>query len=152
MIANLVKGIPILILNGWAGAIWYSLNSIPFWTAVLFLIAYGSIVTLFFFYGTGWALRYLERWNGYQAIQKKFFSNGFLNLHQRAHNWLTNFFIEKKNWIVLGVNFLGYLPLLSESTVAAARIMKIKNALAILLINNIIRSLVLGIIAYRFFK
>ena len=154
MLINLAKGIPLLILNGWAGAVWYSVTGVPFWATALFLIAYGTIVTLFFFYGAGWALRYLEQWKAYQVFQKKVLNNGFFNNlpHQQAHSWLVSFFIKRKNWLVLGANFAGYLPFLSESTTAAARIMKIRNALVILLINNIIRSVVLSIIAYKFFR
>jgi len=141
-----------MILNGWLAVIYWKLHEIPFWQATITLTIYWSF-TLLITYGTACgAIGLLKKWEPSRVLAQKFLEKikglkifAFVG-EKRANavNWLI-----KKGSLVIG--FLTFVPLLPELptiTIIAARIIRMKYALIILLAGNAFRVFVLCYAVY----
>jgi len=141
---NILGGFLILVAGGWGGVIYFAINGIPFWLTLLILNIYGTFLILAIFHATDWLMTQWARFHFSNNVSN--FKNRITNISPSTHarNWL----IKRKSWIVLALNFVPFVPVLPLATTAAARIMKIKYALPILILGNFARSLALCLMVY----
>lgn len=151
MIEELI-GFILMVINGWAAVIYWKLNGIPFWQSTLFLTIYWSLTLLITYWFTGGVLDLLKKWEPFgvlsQRISEKTKKFKRLNLarekRQNAIKWL----IQRNNLIIGILTFIPLVPELPTLTIIAARIVKMKHALIILLLGNAFRVLVLCFSVY----
>jgi hypothetical protein len=141
---TLLGGFLLLVAGGWGGVIFFAIRGIPFWFTFLLLGIYGTIIIFVIFYITDWVIKQLQGWPVTRNLIRIGNRVNNVSLSQKTKSWLT----KRKEWIVLGLNFVPYVPILPVATIAAARIMQIKYALPILIFGNLIRSLALCLIVY----
>ena len=145
-----------MILNGWAVIIYWRLQGFSFWLSFAMLTTYWSLTLLLTYFGTGWLVKTLSKWKitkesieSFQKTIKKYNNKNPLNRRKKK---IIECLSEKKAWIVYSLSFVPFVPELPTITIAAARIMKLKYALPILLAANAFRVAMLCIVIYYFLK
>lgn len=156
MLEKLITGFLPFFFNGLGGVTTYRLLGVPFHITLAFVVIYWSGTLLLTYYGTGWIakrvarresinnlIKTLKKWWGKATKTLKFQRK----LTERGVFWLIN----QKNWITLALSFMPYIPQLPTMTIIAARLMKIRRALPILLIGNAFRTFILVVTIYKLF-
>ncbi len=155
MLEKLIAGFLPLFFNGWGGVTTYRLLGVPFHITLAFITLYWSGTLLLTYYGTDWATKRMIKWksvNSLIKILRKWWGKVMRNLKfrkrltERGVFWLIN----QKKWVTLVLTFVP-LPQLPTITIIAARLMKIRYALPILLLGNVFRTFVLVAIIYQLF-
>jgi len=143
-----------MVLNGWAAVIYWRVHGVPFWIATLMLTAYWSLTLALTYFGTGWSIKALKKWGPsktliekWKEINRIYKANPLPRRSERLVRWLS----RKKGWIVFSLTFIPYVPELPTATIVAARTMKLRYALPILLIGNAFRVLILCCTVYLTF-
>jgi|GEM_PF-5795772 len=155
MIEELI-GLGLMILNGWAAVIYWNLQGIPFWQATISLTTYWSITLIFTYWITNPIILFLKKifyflkkWEPLGVLIDKILKKikGFglnIEIKEKTINWLI-----KRKGIVIGIlTFIPYIPELPTATIIAARIVKMKYGLAILLAGNAFRVFILCYTVY----
>ena len=143
-----------MILNGWAATIYWRIHGVPLWTATLMLTAYWSLTLVLTYFGTGWVIKVLKKWGPSENLIERlketnriYKTNPLYRKNRRLVKWLS----RKKGWIVFSLTFIPYVPELPTATIVAARAMKLRHALPILLIGNAFRVSILCCTVYLIF-
>lgn len=141
-----------MVINGWAAVIYWRTQGISFQSAFLLLTFYWSFTLILTYYGTDLAtylLKKLEPFKVLIEISKEvirvYSCNPVYKKRKKVINWLS----QKKAKIVFSLAFIP-LPELPTATIVAARVMKLKYALFILLLGNAFRVLVMCSFVYFF--
>lgn len=149
-----VIGIILMILNGWAAAIYWRTSGVPLWQATLMLTAYWSFTLMLTYFGTGCIMKVLKKWSLVKTLAEKskeikriYKTNPFYRKNRELVKWLS----RKKGWIVFSLTFVPYVPELPTATIITARAMNLRYALPILLIGNAFRVLMLCYTVYLIF-
>ena len=155
MIEKLIAGFVFLFFSGIGGVTAYRLMGVPFHITLIFVTLYWSGTLLITYYGTGWIVKKIKKWESVNIFinsSKKWWEKKIRVLSKRkrfrekAVLWLT----EQKEWVVLLLTFIPYVPELPTITIIAARLMKIKYALFFLLLGNFFRTFILVATVYQF--
>ena len=156
MLEKLIAGFLPLFFNGWGGVTTYRFLGVPFYITLTLITLYWSGTLLLTYYGTGWVTRRMTKRksiNSLIKILRKWWGKVMRNpkfrkrLTEKGVFWLIN----QKKWVVLALTFIPYVPQLPTITIIAARLMKIKHALPILLLGNAFRTFVLVATIYQLF-
>lgn len=156
MLEKLITGFLPLFFNGWSGVTTYRFLGVPFHITLALITLYWSGTLLLTYYGTGWITKRMTEWksiNSLIKILKKWWKKAIRvqkirkRLTERGVFWLIN----QKKWVVLVLTFIPYVPQLPTITIIAARLMKIKHALPILLLGNAFRTFILVATIYQLF-
>ena len=149
-----IIGIILMVLNGWAAVIYWRVHGVSFWLATLMLTAYWSLTLTLTYFGTGWLIKVLKKWGLSKSLIEKlkeinriYRANPLSRRNGRLARWLS----QKKGWIVFSLTFVPYVPELPTATIVAAKAMKLRHALPILLIGNAFRVLILCCTVYLTF-
>lgn len=145
-------GLILMILNGWAAVIYWKIHGIPFWQVLTALTIYWSFTLFITYWLTGKTFDLLKKWEPFRAFEQRFSEkikkakriNSLRARREKFLNWLV-----KKGNLVIGIaTFIPLVPHLPTLTIVAARIVKMKYALAVLLIGNAFRVFVLCYAVY----
>lgn len=156
MLEKLIAGFLPFFFNGLGGVTTYRLLGVPFHTTLAFVTLYWSGTLLLTYYGTGWIAERTTKWesiNSLIKILKKWWRKVIRTLKfrkrliERGVFWLIN----QKKWVTLALSFIPYVPQLPTITIIAARLMKIRYALPILLLGNAFRTFILIATIYQLF-
>lgn len=141
-----------MVINGWAAAIYWKLQGIPFWQATVTLTIYWSFTLLLTYQLTGGAIGLLKKWEPFKVLLEK------ISEKIKKIKWLDSIKEKREkmiNWLIkrsgLAISILTFIPLLPElptATIIAARTIKMKGALIILLLGNAFRVFVLCYAVY----
>jgi hypothetical protein len=155
MISEII-GFLLMVLNGWAVIIYWRLQGIPFWISLGMLTTYWSFTLLLTYFGTGWLIDILTKWRisreSIDSLQKTIKRYKKKNPFNKRKKKIIECLLKKKAWIVYSLSFVPFVPELPTMTIAAARIMKLKHAIPILLAANAFRVSMLCIVVYYFLK
>ena len=151
MIEELI-GFALMVLNGWAAAIYWKIQGIPFWQATATLTIYWSFTLFFTYQGTGFAINRLKKWEPFRVllerISEKAKKNKRLSSIKEKREKMINWLIERSGLAISILTFIPLLPELPTATIIAARAIKMKGALIILLLGNAFRVFVLCYAVY----
>jgi len=141
-----------MILNGWAVIIYWKIQGISFLTALSILTIYWSLTLIITYYGTDLATYLLKKMEPFEVlietfkeVIKVYNSNPIYKKRGEIINWLS----REKAQIVFSLTFIP-VPQLPTITIIAARIMKLKYGLPVLLIGNVFRITIMCLIVYFF--
>lgn len=144
-----LEGLPIFWSNDLAGLILYYLKGVPFWILILLTIVKWSIFVLLAFYGTGWIFRRIEKFprtklfierasQRINGLSQRIYHRDKENLHNKSVVWL----LERKEWIVVLLAFVPYVPVIPTAVIVVVRLMKIKHGLFFLLLGSALKATV----------
>ncbi|HDJ30585.1 MAG TPA: hypothetical protein ENF31_01340 [bacterium] len=154
MIKRLIAGFVLLCFNGIGGVTAYRLLGIPFHITFFIVTVYWSCTLLLTYYGTGWIAKRIRKWKYINILissatgwwrQKMVLLQSQERLREKCILWL----VKQKEWVVMVLTFVPLIPELPTITIIAARLMKIKYALPILLTGNLFRTFVLVATIYQ---
>jgi len=156
MLEKLIAGFLPFIFNGWGGITTYRFLGVPFYITLSFVVLYWSGTLLLTYYGTGWIAKRTMEWkniNNLIGILKKWWKRAvrILKFRKRLVEKSVFWLINQKKWVTIALTFVPYVPQLPTATIIAAKLMKIKYALPILLLGNAFRSLILVATIYQLF-
>jgi hypothetical protein len=145
-------GFILMVINGWAAVIYWKVQGLLFWQATTLLTIYWSLTLLLTYWMTGGVVSLLKKWEPSRVltekISEKIKKTKRLNSHKEKKEKIINWLI-KKGGIFIGIStFIPLVPELPTLTIIAARIVKMKYALVILLAGNAFRVFVLCYAVY----
>ena len=151
MIEELI-GFALMVLNGWAAVIYWKIQGIPFWQATVILTIYWSFTLLLTYQLTGGAIGLLKKWEPFRVLTERISEktkkikriNSIKEKREKAINWL----IKRSGLVISILTFIPLVPELPTATIIAARVIKMKGALIILLLGNAFRVFVLCYAVY----
>lgn len=151
MIEELI-GFALMVLNGWAAVIYWKIQGIPFWQATVILTIYWSFTLLLTYQLTGGAIGLLKKWEPFRVLTERISEktkkikriNSIKEKREKAINWL----IKRSGLVISILTFIPLLPELPTLTIIAARVIKMKYALIVLLAGNAFRVFVLCYAVY----
>lgn len=156
MLEKLLTGFLPLFFSGLGGVTTYRLLGVPFYITLAFLTLYWSGTLLLTYYLGGEMAKGIIEWESVNSLIKIFKrwrekATRTLKFRRRLIERGILWLINQKNWVTLALSFIPYVPQLPTMTIIAARLMKIRRALPILLIGNAFRTFILVVTIYQLF-
>lgn len=150
-----LKGLPVLLVNDIAGIVFYRLEGLPFWLAMVITLTKWSFFLLLTFYGIGWIVEKLRKWQITNYLLDKFYQllNSLSGNNSKAREDTTRYkgikwFIRKKERITLAAAFIPCVPFIPTIVTIAIRLLEVRYGLFLLFVGNIFKANVVCLAIY----
>ena len=127
-----------------------------FWITVSAIVGWTSLTLVITYFGTEWIKKWVKNQrflkDAYNRIYALYSQNGFKIRNDKKQKQINNWLVKRKDWIVIVLGFVPFVPWLPTGVIVTTKILGIKNGLMHLLLGNFFRNWIVCFSVYQGFS